>query len=203
MTKTAIQPPAAIAAINAFVPAIIALTEDNLFANNSGFTVIDAQIGEVPSALKSGIHREYALVSTVHGSPDEHIVWNADFSVIVGVAAEFFCQILFDVLGCLDRIFTNLVITTVKQLEYVTEHGSNIGTIDFLDHKQERLGGISSAVLKGFHIGAHERTGYIGISNGVLAIAVLAGHRLVCTDKISVGVIWVEGHALVLTTICK
>lgn len=69
------------------------------------------------------------------GSPDEHIVWNADFSVIVGVAAEFFCQILFDVLGCLDRIFTNLVITTVKQLEYVTEHSSNIGTIDFLDHK--------------------------------------------------------------------
>ena len=55
--------------------------------------------------------------------------------LIVGVAAEFFCQILFDVLGCLGRIFTNLVITTVKQLEYVTEHSSNIGTIDFLDHK--------------------------------------------------------------------
>ena len=53
----------------------------------------------------------------------------------VGVAAEFSCQILFDVLGCLDRIFTNLVITTVKQLEYVTEHGSDIGTIDFLNHK--------------------------------------------------------------------
>ena len=139
--------------------AIIALTEDNLFANNSGFTVIDAQIGEVPSALKSGIHREYTLVSTVHGSPDEHIVWDADFSVIVGIAAEFSCQILFDVLGCLDRIFTYLVITTVKQLEYITDHGSNIGTVDFLDYKQEGLRSISPAVLESLHIGANERTG--------------------------------------------
>ena len=68
-------------------------------------------------------------------SPNEHIVRNAKFGVIIRAAVKFSYQILFDVLGCLDRIFTNLVITTVKQLEYVTEHGSDIGTIDFLNHK--------------------------------------------------------------------
>ncbi len=37
--------------------AIIALAENNLFANDSSFTIIDTQISEIPSALKSSIYR--------------------------------------------------------------------------------------------------------------------------------------------------
>ena len=92
------------------------------------------------------------MVGAVHGSPDEHVVRNTDFSVIARIASEFSCQILFDVLGCLDWIFADLIVATVKQLKYITEHGSNIGTIDFLNYKQERFNRIGSAVLESFHI---------------------------------------------------
>ena len=143
------------------------------------------------------------MVSTIHGSPDEHVVWDSDFGVIIGIAAKFSCQILFDVLRCLNRIFTDLIVTTVKQLEYIAEHGSNISAVDFLDYKQERIGSISSAVLEGFHISAHKRTRHIGISYGVLAITVLTGHRLICTNKIGIGVIRMEGHTLIFTAVRK
>ena len=123
------------------------MAENNLFANDSSFTIIDTQISEIPSALKSSIHREYTLVSTVHGSPDEHIVWETDFGIIVGIAPKFSRQILFNVLRCLNRIFTDLVVTTVKQLEHITEHSCYIGSINLLNHKKERLWRISFAVL--------------------------------------------------------
>ena len=41
---------------------------------------------------------------------------------------------LFHILGRLNRTLTNLIITTVEQLEYIAEHGCNIGAIDFLDN---------------------------------------------------------------------
>src|SRR5699024_3271720 len=128
------------------------LTENDLFSNDSGFTIINTQVGKIPSALESSIHRKYTLVSTVHGSPDEHIVRDTDFGIIVGIATEFSRQILFDVLRCLDWIFTDLITTTVKQLKYITEHSSNIGTVNLLNYKQERLRSISPTVLEGFYI---------------------------------------------------
>ena len=72
-----------------------------------------------------------------------------------------------------------------------------------MNYKQERLGAIGSAVLKGFHIGTHKGARHIGISNCILAIAILTGHGLICPDKISIGIVRMEGHTLVLATTSK
>ncbi len=136
-------------------------------------------------------------------SPNEHIVRNAKFGVIIRAAVKFSYQILFDVLGRLNRVLADCILAAVEQLEHIAENSRNIGAVEFLNHKQERLRRIAPAVLKRLYIDSHERAGYIGIGNSVLAVNVLVRDGLICADEIRVGIVWVECNAFILAAGCE
>ena len=45
----------------------------NLAVDLSVLALVNTHIAEIPAAFKSGVHREYALVGTVHCCPNVHI----------------------------------------------------------------------------------------------------------------------------------
>ena len=90
---------------------------------------IDAKILKIPTTLESSIHREYALVSTVHSCPNKHIIRNFDFLAHSNIAFQFCCQILSDIFRGLDFIFADTILVTVKQLEHIAEYCSNLALL--------------------------------------------------------------------------
>ncbi len=64
-------------------------------------------------------------------SPNEHIVRNAKFGVIIRAAVKFSYQILFDVLGRLNRVLADCILAAVEQLEHIAENSRNIGAVEF------------------------------------------------------------------------
>ena len=113
-----------------FMGTIFFLLKRNFIILNSIFIFINSNILKFPTALERRIHREYALISTIHCCPDVHIVGNAKFLIVYAVI----CKIISNIFACGNRIFASTFFT-VKKLEYIAKNSSYISAVNFFNNK--------------------------------------------------------------------
>ena len=70
-----------------------------------------------------------AKIAVTESFQTSHIVRDADLSVVIRRSTEFTCEVLLDIFRSLDSVLADFIITTIKQLEYITENRDYV--VDF------------------------------------------------------------------------
>ena len=100
--------------------------------------IIDLDVLHLPATLEGRVHREEALVGSVHRRVDIEVgrKGNLDIILQLGIVTKVLHQFLLSVDGELGH-----TVFTVQQLEEVSENLGAVATVDFLDDKVDwRLG---------------------------------------------------------------
>ena len=145
--------------------------------------IIDLDVLHLPATLEGRVHREEALVGSVHRRVDVEVGRKGDLDIILqlGIVTKVLHQFFLSVDGELGH-----TVFTVQQLEKVAEDLGAITTVDFFDDEINRRVGmfLRRYVCVGENL-RHE----LVVQHAILL------HRLIAPDKSSVVIVRVERGA--------